>query len=103
MSTRQRSGPRPERDGARAMNDVWLRVHLGKADAARLRELQTEEETAVDTIRRLIRTAALVKPILEALRGGRVAAAPTEDVTPREADDLVERQRATVDAWLQDD
>jgi len=85
------------------MTDLWLRVHLGQADTARLRELQTEEETPVDTIRRLIRTAAMVLPILEALRTGKAVAAPAAESAPIQADDLAERQMAAIDAWLKDD
>ena len=103
MSARRRSGPRPERAGTRANGDLWLRVHLGQGDAARLREMQTEEETPVDTIRRLIRTAAMVLPILEALRAGQAVAPPAVESPPNQAHGLVERQMATMDAWLKDD
>ena len=103
MSARRRSGPRPERAGTRANGDLWLRVHLGQADAGRLLEMQTEEETPVDTIRRLIRTAAMVHPILEALRAGQEVAPSALASPPNQVHDLVERQMATMDTWLKDD
>ena len=104
MSTRRTAIPRPQPDGGRATLDgMRLRFRLSQADAALLSDLQADDETPVDTLRRLIRTAAMVNPILHALREGRAAAAPTAHAAPDKPDDLVERQRAALDAWLQDD
>lgn len=102
MSARRPSGPRPERAGGSAKNDLWVRVHLGQADTARLRELQTEEETPVDTIRRLIRTAAMVQPILLALE--RRPADPTQvSLAPTAPDDAVQRQADAMLRWVDDE
>ncbi len=103
MSTPRGQKPPPERVGARANNDLWLRVHLGQADAARLREMQTEEETPVDTIRRLIRTAAMVQPILQALERRPTSTVPIAPDPPTEPDDLVQRQADAMIAWLKPD
>ncbi len=104
MSIRRQPSPPPQPDAGRATADgMRLRFRLSRTDAARLREFQEDDEAPVDTIRRLIRTAAMVLPILEALRAGQAVAAPAVESTPTQPDGLVERQMAAMDAWLKDD
>ena len=101
MSVRRPSGPRPEQLTDRASHDgLRLRFRLSRADAAALGALQADDEAPADTIKRLIRTAAMVRPILDALQQRPVSPAPAVQPTP---DDLVQRQADAVPAWLQDD
>ena len=80
-----------------------LRFRLSRTDTSLLRGFQAEDETPADTIRRLIRTAAMVLPILEALRLRPAVAASTGESTQNQADGLVERQMAAMHAWIKDD
>lgn len=103
MSRRRGRTSPPEPVGARATDELSLRVHLGKADAARLLALGTEEETPINTIRRLIRTAALVQPILEALMQRPPAAASTPPAMSTTPEDTTQRQADALLSWMIDD
>ena len=56
----------------------------------------------LDTIRRLIRTAAMVRPILLALEQRTVSAAPVMSQAPS-PDDPVQRQADAMIRWVDDD
>ncbi len=104
MSGLRRQKPRQERDKTLPSSGALrLRVWLSPSDSAKLRELQAGDEEPLDTIRRLIRTAAMVQPILEALRATRLAPAFAADPQETQQDDLVRRQADAVTAWLPDD
>jgi len=77
-----------------------LRLRLSPHDARLLSDLAADEEEPVDTIRRLIRTAALVQPILAALQTGVPLAQPSQ---PPPVTDLLEQQIGAVSRWVEDD
>ncbi len=94
------------RDGAD--EGLRLRFRLSPADTTLLRDLASDGEQPADTIRRLIRTAAMVQPILTALEelrqrpaGVPPAAQPAGSAVGQ--DDAVRRQADALAGWLPDD
>jgi len=103
MDAQHRRSPRQKR--ARALDTrigeaLQLRLWLSPSDAARLRDLTIDDEEPAETIRRLIRTGALVQPILAAIEGRTVVA-----LTPaaRPEDDALRRQMVAMTLWSDDD
>ena len=115
MSTRRPSSPRPKRAGGRANSardgvdeGMRLRFRLSSADTALLRGLASDDEAPVNTIRRLIRTAGMVAPILTALEEIRQRSAGVPPMAQPAGgdigqDDAVRRQAAALAGWLPDD
>ena len=115
MSTRRPASPRPERAGGRANpthdgvdDGMRLRFRLSPHDTALLRALTSDDEQPTETIRRLIRTAALTAPILTALEelrhmpaGVALVAQPASSEVGQ--DDAVRRQADALTGWLSDD
>ena len=86
------------RKRAKTLDTLQLRLWLSPGDTARLRELQTDDEGPADTIRQLIRTAAMVKPILDLLQQRPLGPAPAAQAPPTQ-DDAVQRQLDAVAGW----
>ena len=115
MTTRRPSSPRPKRAGGRANTPIdeglRLRFRLSSADTALLRGLASDDEAPVNTIRRLIRTAGMVAPILTALEEIRqrsagvppVAQPAGGDIGQDAKDDAVRRQMDVLAGWMPDD
>ena len=117
MAVQRTSNPRPERTGGRANSardgtdeGMRLRFRLSPADGALLRGLASDDEQPADTIRRLIRTAALTRPILAGIEhllqmpagaGGPNVAQPAGGEATQ--DDTVRRQADALAGWLPDD
>lgn len=117
MSTRRPASPHPERAGGRANSvrdgtdeGLRLRFRLSAVDAGLLRGLQADDEEPADVIRRLIRTAAMVHPILAAIEelrrlpaGAGVPPVAQPAGGEGEEDDTVRRQMDALAGWMPDD